>query len=191
VDSSQLQAPEGISVRIVSDPHADEHDRKRRLAKEIVAARLDVDAADVRIEREPPAQFGHHTRLIAKVGGEAVPFAIANVSAASSTVVAVADLVVPLGIDLRSARPSDEEWDQMRRHSHLFPGVSSDTLLAHWARVQAVRHADGRGRMRPEDVVLDTTLDRGWIPDRRVHYRLAVLSHDPWIVTLAYGALPA
>lgn len=191
VESSQLDAPDGISVRIASDPRADEHERKRRLATEVVAERLRVDGAHVHVDREPPAQFGHRTRLFAKVRGEAVPLAISSASVGSSTVVAVADLVIPLGIDLRSARPDDGEWEEMRRHSHLFPGTAADALLAHWARVQAVRHADGRARIRPEDVVLDPMLDRGWIPDRRVHYRLADLSSDRWTVTLAYGALPA
>lgn len=185
-----LNAPDGISARLGSDAHAEDHDRKRELAREIVAARLHVREDDVRVERESPAQFGYHTRLVARVAGAVVPLAITSAAAGSSTVVVVADSVVPLGIDLRSARPSDDELEQMRQHSHLFPGVSRDALLTHWTRVQAVRHADGRARIRPEEVMIDPALVRGWVPDRRVHYQLADLSHSRWTVTLAYGALP-
>ena len=56
------------------------------------------------------------------------------------------------------------------------------------SRVQAVREADGRGaRVAPEHVRLDAPLNKGWIPDRRVYYKIADLSRDGWVITLAYG----
>jgi hypothetical protein len=58
-------------------------------------------------------------------------------------------------------------------------------------KLQAVREADGRGaRVRAIHVRLDTPLDRGWVPDRPVFYRLVDLSSGSWIVTLAYDPDP-
>jgi 4'-phosphopantetheinyl transferase len=45
--------------------------------------------------------------------------------------------------------------------------------------------------VKPDHVRLDSPLKKGWVPDRRVSYRLADLSRDGWIITLAYGAIPA
>ena len=60
-----LDTPDGIDVRLGWDPSMSEHDRKRVLAKELVAAKLKLDPKDVRVEREAPAQFGFHTQLFA------------------------------------------------------------------------------------------------------------------------------
>lgn len=189
--SEELSAPPGLAVRLGTDDRLDEHERKRLLAREVVAALLDVEMDAVRVTREPPAQFGYHPHLFATVRGEEVPFSIHSASTGAASVVAVADRAVPLGVDLRSAHPTEEQLREMRRHSHLFPDADGPHLLAHWTRMTAVRHADGRGaRVRPEHVRLDQDLQRGWVPDRRVHYTLTDLSRDPWTVTLAYGALP-
>ena len=46
-------------------------------------------------------------------------------------------------------------------------------------------------RVAADHVRLDSPLTKGWIPDRRVYYRLADLSRDSWIITLAYTQPPA
>lgn len=192
MESVLLDTPDGITARLGWDPKTAEHDRKRALAREIVAAQLGVDGRDVRVEREAPRTFGFHTQLFAEVGGEEVPLKIRNVSFRAATVVAVADPAVPLGIDLRDAHPDEAELHHMTRHSHLFEEHDLGKLLAHWTRVQAVRDADGRGaRVAADHVRLNSPLTKGWIPDRRVQYDLADLSRDGWIITLAYGATPA
>ena len=192
MESVVLDAPEGIAMRLGWDPAMSEHDRKRALAREIVADHLGLEPKKVRVEREAPAQFGFHTQLIAEVDGADVPLGIRNANFRAATVVAVADPAVPLGLDLRDNRPDDVTLHEMQRHSHLFDENDVEALVRHWTRVQAVRDADGRGtRVRGEHVRLDAPQTRGWIPDRRVHYQLAVLSRDGWIITLAYGALPA
>ena len=192
MESVLLDTPEGITARLGWDPRMNEHDRKRVLAREIVAAHLGVDREDVRVDREAPRRFGFHTQLIAEVGGEEVPLKIRNVSFRAATVVAVADPAVPLGLDLRDTHPDEAELHHMKRHSHLLEEHDLGRLLAHWTRVQAVRDADGRGsRVAADHVRLNSPLTRGWIPDRRVQYDLADLSRDGWIITLAYGATPA
>ena len=192
MQSVLLDAPAGITARLGWDPKLPEHDRKRALAREIVAAQLGVEEQAVRIEREAPGQFGFHTQLIAEVGGQEVPLHIRNASFRAATVVAVADPAVPLGLDLRDTHPDDATLHEMQRHSHLLEEADLAKRLAHWTRVQAVRDADGRGaRVAADHVRLDTPLTKGWIPDRRVYYRLADLSRDSWIITLAYGAAPA
>lgn len=192
MESVLLDTPGGITARLGWDPRMSEHDRKRVLAREIVAAQLGVDPKDVRVEREAPRTFGFHTQLIAEVGGEEVPLKIRNVSFRAATVVAVADPAVPLGLDLRDTRPDEAELHHMKRHSHLLEEHDLGRLLAHWTRVQAVRDADGRGsRVAADHVRLNSPLTKGWIPDRRVEYDLADLSRDGWIITLAYGATPA
>lgn len=192
MQSVLLDTPPGISARLGWDPKMPEHDRKRALAKELVAERLGVEERSVRVERESPGKFGFHTQLIAEVDGQDVPLAIRNANFRAATVVAVADPAVPIGLDLRDAHPDDVELHTMQRHSHLFDETDLSRLLAHWTRVQAVRDADGRGtRVAADNVRLDTPLTKGWVPDRRVFYQLADLSRDSWIITLAYGALPA
>lgn len=191
MQSVLLDTPDGITARLGWDPKLSEHDRKRALAKEILAERLGVEPKDVRVEREAPGQFGFHTQLIAELGGEVVPLAIRNTSFRAATVVAVADPAVPVGLDLRDTHPDDVELHTMKRHSHLFEEDDLAKLVAHWTRVQAVRDADGRGaRIAADHVRLDTSLTKGWIPDRKVFYQLADLSRDGWVITLAYGALP-
>jgi hypothetical protein len=186
-----LDTPTGVTARLAWDPRVAEHDRKRLLAKEIVAAQLGVEPAAVKVDREAPGIFGFHTQLIAEVSGQEVPLKIRNANFRAATVVAVADPAVPLGLDLRDAHPDDAEVRNMKRHSHLFEEDDLSKLLAHWTRVQAVRDADGRGaRVAADHVRLDSPRTKGWIPDRRVFYQLADLSRDGWIITLAYGAQP-
>lgn len=191
MQSVLLDTPEGITARLGWDPKLAEHDRKRALAREILAARLGVEERAVRIEREAPGKFGFHTQLIAEVEGREVPLSIRNANFRAASVVAVSDPAVPVGLDLRDGAPDDVELHAMRRHSHLFEEDDLGRLLAHWTRVQAVRDADGRGtRVAADHVRLDTPLTKGWVPDRKVYYQLADLSRDGWIITLAYGALP-
>ncbi|MDR7183351.1 MULTISPECIES: hypothetical protein [Microbacterium] len=192
MQSVLLETPAGITARLGWDPKLSDHDRKRVLAKEIVATKLGVDPKDVRVEREAPRTFGFHTQLIAEVGGAEVPLKIRNVNFRAATVVAVADADASLGLDLRDAHPDDAELHLMKRHSHLLDENDLDKLLAHWTRVQAVRDADGRGaRVAADHVRLDSPLTKGWIPDRKVFYKLADLSRDSWIITLAYTQAPA
>ena len=192
MQSVLLDTPAGITARLGWDPKLSEHDRKRALARQIVADRLGVEQKEVRVEREAPGTFGFHTQLIAEVDGEDVPLSIRNANFRAASVVAVADPAVPIGLDLRDSHPDDAELRTMRRHSHLLDESDTAKLLEHWTRVQAVRDADGRGsRVAADHVRLDAPLNKGWIPDRRVYYRLDDLSRDSWIITLAYGALPA
>ncbi len=187
MESVLLETPDGITARLGWDPRMSEHERKRMLAKELVAARLGVEPQEVRVEREAPRTFGFHTQLFAEAGGAEVPLKIRNVNFRAATVVAVSEPEMSLGLDLRDAHPDDAELGVMRRHSHLFEEYDLGKLLAHWTRVQAVRDADGRGaRVAADHVRLDSPLTRGWIPDRKVYYQLADLSRDSWIITLAY-----
>src|SRR5262245_18373252 len=119
MQSVLLDTPEGISARLRWDPKMAEHDRKRVLAKELVAAKLGVDERDVRVEREAPGKFGFHTQLIAEVDGQPIPHAIRNASFRGATVVALLEPGVPVGLDLRDAHPDDGELHTMQRHSHL------------------------------------------------------------------------
>ncbi|MDZ8276778.1 hypothetical protein R2Q81_12585 [Microbacterium aquimaris] len=191
MESVVLEAPEGIAMRLGWDPSMSEHDRKRALARELVAEHLGIEQKKVRVEREAPAGFGFHTQLIAEVDGTEVPVGIRNASFRAATIVAVADPAVPIGLDLRDTHPDEGTVHEMQRHSHLLDETDIDALVRHWTRVQAVRDADGRGaRVRGEHVRLDSSLAKGWIPDRRIRYQLADLSRDGWVITLAYGALP-
>lgn len=189
MQSVLLDTPSGIEARLGWDPKVDIHDRRRLLARELVADRLGLAFSDVRVDREAPSVFGYHTRLIATRGTEdEIPLTIATASFRSATVVAIADPAVPIGLDIRDITPDDASLHEIRRHSHLFAEASTQTLLAHWTRVQAVLEADARGnRVRPEHVRLDTPLDKGWIDDRHVKYALRDISRDGWIITLAYG----
>ncbi|GAA1916415.1 hypothetical protein GCM10009775_06100 [Microbacterium aoyamense] len=187
MQSVLLDTPTGISARLGWDPKLSEHDRKRTLAKELVAAKLGVEEKDVRVEREAPGKFGFHTQLIAEVDGQPIPYSIRNANFRAASVVALHDPGVRVGLDLRDAHPDEIELHTMQRHSHLLEETDVTKLVAHWTRVQAVRDADGRGaRVQGDHVRLDSPLTKGWIPDRKVYYRLVDLSRDSWIITLAY-----
>lgn len=188
MQSVTLSSPERIQVRLGWDPKMSEHDRKRTLAKQIIAPLMGVEEKAVKIYREDPTNFGTHTQLFAMIDGRELPFAIRTTSFRAATVVAVAQDGPQFGVDLRDISPDDATLREMRRGSHLFEEWDTPRLLAHWTRVQAVREADGRGlRVHPGHVKLDTPLDKGWVPDRNVFYRLLDLSRDGWVVTLAYA----
>ena len=187
MESVLLDTPDGIGARLGWDPKVTEHDRKRILARQLVAARMRVEEKAVKIDREAPAQFGFHTQLFAEIDGQELPLEIRTASFRAATVAAIADDGVRLGIDLRDAHPDEAMLSEMKRHSRIFDVDNLDSLLSHWTKVQAVREADGRGvRMKPEYVRLDLSKHKGWIPDRPVHYSLLDLSRDGWIITLAY-----
>ncbi|MEU1971210.1 hypothetical protein ABZ477_06130 [Microbacterium sp. NPDC019599] len=188
MESVLLDTPAGIGARLGWDPKVTEHDRKRILARQLVAARMKVEEKAVRIDREAPAQFGFHTQLFAEIDGQELPIEIRTASFRAATVAAIADDGVRLGIDLRDAHPDEATLAEMKRHSRIFDVENLDSLLSHWTKVQAVREADGRGvRMKAEYVRLDLSKHKGWIPDRPVHYSLLDLSRDGWIITLAYS----
>ncbi len=186
MDSIALNAPEGIDARLGWDPALPEHDRKRILAREIVGARLRVDPSAVKVERELPTVYGHHTRLIPTVEGRQPPLHIRDVSFRAATVVAVAGPEIQMGVDLRDPLPDAVALAAIRAHSRMWPGTSDHQYLEHWARVQAVLAADGRGRqVRPETVLLDG--QHGWVPDRPIRYRIVDLSRNAFVITLAYA----
>ncbi|MET0735313.1 MAG: hypothetical protein ABWY55_06690 [Microbacterium sp.] len=192
MQSVLLDTPEGIEARLGWDPKLEERARVHALARELVAARYHVEPTSVRIDYETPAQFGHRTQLQAAIDGEPVPLRIKRASYRASTVVAIADAAVPIGLDVRDLQPDESELRDMRRHSHLLDESNVSTLVAHWTRVKAVISADARGlRVQPQNVRLDTGLGKGWVPDRKVYYKIVDLSRDAWIISLAYGALPA
>lgn len=189
MESVVLDTPAGISVRLGWDPALSIHDRRRLLARELVAAHIGVDIGDVRVDREAPQQFGAHTRLIASYEGKDLPITIVTTSFRAATVVAIADAGIPIGLDLRDLKPDESSVNEMQRHSHLLEETDLLGLLAHWTRVQAVLEADGRGlRVHPEHVRLDSARTRGWIRDRHDVYRLVDLSRNGWVITLAYGS---
>lgn len=187
-----LDTPSGISAKLGWDPATTVHDRRRIIAKELIAAKLGCEVKDVRIEREAPRGFGYHTRLIASKDGEELPIAIVTASYRAATVVAICDPGLPVGMDIRDSTPDPVDIKQMQRHSHLFDESNIADLLQHWVRVQAVLEADGRGvRVAPDHVRLDAGRHKGWIPDRNMKYSLVDASRDGWVITLAYGILPA
>ncbi|WP_454117101.1 hypothetical protein [Microbacterium aurum] len=187
-----LDTPAGVDARLGWDPGTTVHDRRRIIAKELIAARLHCEVKDVRIEREAPRGFGYHTRLIASKDGEELPIAIVTASYRAATVVAICDPGLPLGIDIRDMTPEPADIRQMQKHSRLFDESNIPDLLQHWVRVQAVLEADGRGvRVAPELVRLDAGRHRGWIPDREMKYTLVDASRDSWVITIAVGTLPA
>ena len=191
MESVLLDTPDGITARLGWDPKLSVHDRRRMLARELVAAQLGVDEKAIIVEREAPNQFGHHTHLIAMQGADELPILITTASYRTGTVVAISDPSIPVGLDIRDSHPDEPTLHEMQRHSHLIDNTDTNALLQHWTRVQAVREADGRGaRVKPDNVRLDPVRRRGWVPDRRVYYQLADLSRDAWIITVAYGALP-
>lgn len=192
MESVTLNAPAGIGALLGCDASMTEHDRKRVLARELVATRLGVDRTRVRVEREAPSNFGFHTQLVPELDGVEVAMEIRNVSFREATVVAIADPAMPIGLDLRDVRPDEATMREIRRHSALLDQSDDLALLTHWTRVQAVRAADGRGaRVIPERVRFNAGLTRGWLRDRHFHYDIVDLSHDRWVITLAYAADPS
>lgn len=187
MDSVLLDTPEGVSARLGWDPRITDHDRKRILAKQLIAAKMGVEEKAIRVEREAPAQFGFHTQLFATMGERELPILIKTASFRGATVAAIAEPGSQVGLDLRDSHPDDDTLYEMRAHSHLFNETDVPRLIAHWTRVQAVREADGRGaRVQPDHVRLDSGLTTGWVPDRRVRFRLYDLSRESWVITLAY-----
>ena len=75
-----LDTPAGVTARLGWDPATTVHDRRRIIAKELIAARLGCETTDITIEREAPRGFGYHTRLIASRGGVELPIAIVTAS---------------------------------------------------------------------------------------------------------------
>jgi len=186
-----LETPAGVSARLGWDPATTVHDRRRIIAKELIAAQLGCEVKDVKIEREAPRGFGYHTRLIASRDGVELPIAIITASFRAATVVAICDPGLPLGIDIRDLSPDQADIRRMQKHSRLFDESNITDLLQHWVRVQAVLEADGRGvRVAPEHVRLDTGRHKGWIPDRNMKYELVDASRDGWVITVAVGVLP-
>lgn len=183
-----LDTPDGVTARLGWDPATSVHDRRRIIAKELIAAKLGCEPKDIRVEREPPRGFGYHTRLIASRDGEELPISIVTASYRAATVVAICDPSLSVGIDIRDMHPDDADIRQMRRHSRLIDESNTEELLQHWVRVQAVLEADGRGaRVAPDRVHLDTGRNKGWIPDRNMKYELVDASRDGWIITIAVG----
>jgi len=186
-----LDTPAGVSARLGWDPATTVHDRRRIIAKELIATKLGCEPTDIRIEREAPRGFGYHTRLIASRDGVDLPISIVTASYRAATVVAICDPDVPVGIDIRDLHPEPADVRQMQKHSHLLDGTATDDLLQHWVRVQAVLEADGRAaRVAPEHVRLDMGRHKGWIGDRQVQYALTDISRDGWGITLAVGIPP-
>ncbi|WP_431802883.1 hypothetical protein [Microbacterium sp. bgisy203] len=186
-----LETPPEFTARLGWDPGTTVHDRRRIIAQELIAGRLSCEAKDIRIEREAPRGFGYHTRLIASRDGEELPIAIVTASYRAATVVAICDPGLPLGIDIRDMNPDAADIRLMQKHSSLIDESNIPDLLQHWVRVQAVLEADGRGvRVAPERVKLDPGRNLGWIPDRKMRYKLIDASRDGWVITLAMGILP-
>lgn len=186
-----LDTPPGITAKLGWDPGTSVHDRRRILAKELIAARLGCEPTDITIVREEPRGFGYHTRLIASKDGQELPIAIVTASFRAATVVAICDPGLPVGIDIRDMNPEPVDLHRMTKHSHLFDESNIPDLLQHWTRVQAVLEADGRGvRVAPDHVRLDTGRHKGWIPDRKMQYSLVDASRDGWVITIASGILP-
>lgn len=186
-----LDAPRGVTARLGWDPGTTVHDRRRIIAKELIAAQLGCEEREVSIVREAPRGFGYHTRLIASRDGVELPISIVTASFRAATVVAICDPALPLGIDIRDAHPDEADLRLMRKHSHLPNENDVDDLLKHWTAVQAVIEADGRGvRMAPERVVLDTGRRHGGFRDRKMLYELVDASAEGWIITIAVGTPP-
>ncbi len=191
MESVVLDTPAGIDARLGWDPSVTPHDRKRILARAIIGARLGVEPDSVRIEREAPTTFGHHTHLIASAGGAELPLLVTVAEHRSATVVAVTDPEQHVGIDLRDVHPDEQTLTAIRAHSHLWDGSTDQDFLTHWTRVQAVLRADGRGaRVHPEHVRLDQGGKRGWVPDRPARYTITDVSRNAFLITLAYTTTP-
>lgn len=187
-----LDTPAGVVARLGWDPGTTVHDRRRILAKELIADKLGCEVSEVKIDRESPRGFGYHTRLIASRDGVELPIAIVTASYRAATVVAICDPGLPLGIDIRDLHPEPADIQQMQKHSRLIDEGNLPDLLQHWVCVQAVLEADGRGvRVAPEHVSLDASRHTGWLPDRNMRYALVDASRDGWVITVASGKLPA
>lgn len=191
LQSVVLDTPDGISARLGWDPATSVHDRRRILAKELIAQRLGCEVKEIAVVREEPRGFGYHTQLIASRDGVELPIAIKTASFRAATVVAICDPGLPLGIDIRDLQPDDDELRRMRKHSHLLDETNVPHLVRHWTNTQAVLEADGRNtRVAPDHVRLNSPHTKGWIPDRSMQYALVDLSRDAWVITIAYGLLP-
>lgn len=189
MESVVLDAPAGIDARLGWDPSVTPHDRKRILAKALIAGRLGVDATAVRIEREAPTTFGHHTRLIASVDGAESALVVTVAEYRAATVVSVSEPGIHVGLDLRDLHPDAHTLAVMRAQSMLWTGATDLDVVRHWTRVQAVLAADGRGpRLPGTSVKLDQGLNRGWVRDRPQHYAIEDLSRNAFIITLAWAA---
>lgn len=186
-----LDTPAGVVARLGWDPGTTVHDRRRLIAKELIAARLGCGVEEIKIEREAPRGFGYHTRLIASRDGQELPIAIVTASYRAATVAAICDPGLPLGIDIRDLHPEPADIRHMQKHSHLLDEHNLSDLLHHWVCVQAVLEADGRGvRVAPENVRLDSGRHKGWLPDRKMKYSLLDASREGWVITIASGTLP-
>lgn len=192
MDSVLLGAPQGITARMGWDPSLSVHDRIRILARELLADALGVDGKKVHLDREAPFEFGHHTQLIPTIDDVEVPLLIRTASFRTASVVAIAPPTLRVGLDIRDLHPDEDTLYEMRKHSHLWDTTTEAGIINHWTRVQAVLQADARGnRIHPENVRLDTPLDKGWVPDRKEYYRIVNLSRGGFVITLAYGEEPA
>lgn len=195
MESTKLDAPEGIDARLGWAPGSTAGERIRHLAKQILADKLEIDPGYVNVEREAPVQFGHNTHLLPRVDGRPVPLTVRTASFRTASVVAVAGPGLLIGLDIRDHQPEPGTLRDIREHSRLWGDsmwetASTDKLLLHWSRVQAVRQADPRGvSIRTEVVKLDPPFGKAWVPDRKAAYRLVDLSSEGFIVTLAYGDL--
>jgi 4'-phosphopantetheinyl transferase len=193
MESTRLDTPKGIEARLGWAPGSEPRERIRTLAKQMLAERLEIDAAFVNIDREVPKQFGHHPQLVAVVDGRDVPVAIRTASYRTASVVALSESGLLVGLDIRDHQADDVSLREIREHSHLWGDslwekASNEQLVLHWSRVQAVRQADPRGvSIRPEQVRLDPPFAKAWTPERRAEYRLADLSRGGFLITMAYG----
>ncbi len=186
-----LTAPEGIDLAFGTSSVLSEHERRHQLARDLISNRYGLSPVDIRLRREAPGAFGHHTHLSAGSASESFPLVIKAGSSGAGTVVAVSDFAVPLGVSLLSTDPDAAEVAMIHRHTHLFPDADESSFFRHWVRVQAIREADGRGaRVSPDRVRLDPVSSKGWIPDRRVHYDVTDMTVDGWLVALAFVAGP-
>ncbi len=188
--SIPLETPEGISARLGDDASVTLHDRRRILARELVAQRLGLDSGDLRIERDAPTVFGYHTRLFAYLGGaeHPLPVSITTATHESATVVAVSFPALRVGVDIRSAAPDPDTLREAVRHFPLWGTYDEIAQLTRWGAVQAVLDADARGtRVHPEHVRLDVGASHGMVPDREARYDIADLSQSGYLITLAYG----
>ncbi|MBZ4487816.1 hypothetical protein LQ938_13005 [Microbacterium sp. cx-55] len=191
MDSVVLDAAAGINARLGWDPAVTPHDRKRILARQIIGARLGIETTAVRIERESPTTFGHHTRLIASVDGTELPVVIGVAEYRAATVVWVHEPELLVGVDLRDLHPDAQTRAVIRSHSKLWDGSTELDFLTHWTRVQAILAADGRGaRVRADWVVLDRNGTRGWINDRPTRYEVVDLSRNAFVITMAHSVAP-
>ena len=153
-----LDTPEGVSARLGWDPATSVHDRRRIIAKELIAAKLNCDVKDIRIEREAPRGFGYHTRLIASRGGEELPISIVTASYRAATVVAICDPSLSVGIDIRDMHPDDADIRQMRRHSRLIDESNTEELLP----VISFNAKTSTDEQKKHDDFVDRMMEKGY-----------------------------